>query len=96
MFKAYKFRLWTSPNQERELSIALETHRRLYNLALAQRRWFYEEWQVSRSYWDQSGWFKDERGTNQWFARINFSSPAMWTSPSKRGTSFPLSGSTSV
>ena len=74
MFKAYKFRLWTNANQERELGIALETHRRLYNFALAQRRWFYDEWQISRSYSDQSGWFKDERVTNQWFARINFSS----------------------
>jgi putative transposase len=74
MFKAYKFRLWTNASQERELGIALETHRRLYNLALGQRRWFYEEWQISRSYSDQSGWFKDERVTNQWFARINFSS----------------------
>ena len=74
MFRAYKFRLWTNANQERELSIALETHRRLYNSALAQRRWFYDEWQISRSYSDQSGWFKDERETNRWFASINFNS----------------------
>jgi putative transposase len=52
----------------------LETHRRLYNAALGQRQWFYDEWQISRSYEDQSGWFKDERDSNQWFARINFSS----------------------
>jgi hypothetical protein len=31
MFRAYKFRLWTNSDQERELSIMLETHRRLYN-----------------------------------------------------------------
>jgi putative transposase len=74
VFRAYKFRLWTNANQERELSVALETHRRLYNAALAQRRWFYDEWQISRSYLDQSGWFKDERETNHWFAAINFSS----------------------
>ena len=30
MFRAYKFRLWTNANQERELGIMLETHRRLY------------------------------------------------------------------
>jgi putative transposase len=74
MFRAYKFRLWTNLNQERELKIALETHRRLYNSALAQRRWFYDEWQISRSYSDQSAWFKDERESNLWFAHINFSS----------------------
>ena len=74
MFKAYKFRLWTNANQERELEIALETHRRLYNSALAQRRWFYDEWQISCNYEYQSGWFKDERENNLWFAHINFSS----------------------
>jgi putative transposase len=74
MFKAFKFHLWTNANQERELGIMLETHRRLYNAALAQRQWFYNEWQISRSYSDQSGWFKDERQDNRWFAAINFSS----------------------
>jgi putative transposase len=74
MFRAYKFRLWTNANQERELGIMLETHRRLYNAALGQRQWFYDEWQISRNYEDQSGWFKDEREDNRWFASINFSS----------------------
>jgi putative transposase len=70
-FKAYKFRLWTNSNQERELGIALETHRRLYNLALAQRRWFYDEWKVSRSCFDQCRWFTEERAQNRWFKAIN-------------------------
>ena len=74
MFHAYKFRLWTNANQERELVIMLETHRRLYNDALAQRQWFYDEWQISRSYEDQSGWFKDQRRKNAYFERLNFSS----------------------
>ncbi len=74
MFRAYKFRLWTNANQERELAIMLETHRRLYNSALAQREWFYNEWQISRSYEDQSGWFKDQREKNPYFERLNFSS----------------------
>jgi putative transposase len=74
VFCAYKFRLWPNANQERELSIMLETHRRLYNDALAQREWFYDEWQIFRSYEDQSGWFKEERLVNPYFARINFSS----------------------
>jgi putative transposase len=74
LFCAYKFRLWTNANEERELEIMLETHRRLYNSALAQRQWFYDEWKISRSYTDQSGWFNDEREDNRWFAAINFSS----------------------
>jgi len=74
MFRAYKFRLWTNANQERELAIMLETHRRLYNAALRQRQWFYDEWQISRSYEEQSAWFKYQRGDNRWFGAINFSS----------------------
>jgi len=74
MFRAYKFRLWTNVNQERELGIMLETHRRLYNSALAQREWFYSEWQIARTYQDQSGWFKDQREKNPYFERLNFSS----------------------
>jgi len=77
-FRAYKFRLWTNASQERELGIMLETHRRLYNFALAQREWFYEEWQISCSYEDQAGWFTKERKKNPYFGRIN--------SQSARGT----------
>ena len=83
MFKAFKFRLWTNANQERELGIMLETRRRLYNVALAQRQWFYNEWQISRSYSDQSGWFKDERQDNRWFAAINFSSAQAYPAPAR-------------
>src|SRR5882724_5414595 len=72
--KAYKFRLWTNATQESELSIMLETHRRLYNGALAQRQWFYQEWHISRTYEDQSGWFKNQRENNPWYARLNFCS----------------------
>jgi hypothetical protein len=32
MFLAYKFRLWTKANQERELGIMLETHRSPYRI----------------------------------------------------------------
>jgi hypothetical protein len=74
VFRAYKFRLWTNANQERELGIALETHRRLYNSALGQRRWFWDEWKISRSYSDQCAWLVDERKTNSWFAAINCNS----------------------
>ncbi len=34
MRRAFKYRLFTNANQDRELDIALETHRRLYNACL--------------------------------------------------------------
>lgn len=74
MRRAYKFRLFTNANQERELSTALETHRRLYNACLEQRKTTYETEKVSVKYKDQSAWFKAERSLNPYFARLNFSS----------------------
>jgi putative transposase len=74
MFRAYKFRLEPNVNQTRELEIALETHRRLYNACLAQRKMAYESEKKSIRYTDQSAWFKTERATNPYFARLNFSS----------------------
>ena len=41
MLRAYKYRLWTNTSQERELGIMLETHRRLYNACLEQRKTAY-------------------------------------------------------
>lgn len=74
MRRAYKFRLWTNANQERELAAALETHRRLYNACLDLRRAAYDCYGVTAGYVDCSRWYKSQRGTNPWFARINFSS----------------------
>lgn len=74
MRRAFKYRLWTNPNQERELGIALETHRRLYNACLDQRKTVYETEQRSLKYTEQSAWFKRQRATNPFFARLNFSS----------------------
>jgi putative transposase len=74
MFRAYKFRLWTNANQERELDIMLETHRRLYNSALVQRQWFYDEWKITRSFFDQSAWFTEVRQSNVWYTKINVQS----------------------
>jgi putative transposase len=72
--KAFKFRLWTNANQERELSIMLETHRRLYNAALAQRKDSWETLKIGVKYTEQSAWYKAQRRENPWFRRINFSS----------------------
>jgi hypothetical protein len=42
MRRAFHYRLWTNANQERELGIMLESHRRLYNACLQQRKMAYE------------------------------------------------------
>jgi putative transposase len=74
MRRAYAFRLFTDPRQERELDIALETHRRLYNTYLDYRELAYSLYRASLSYVDCSRWFKQRRRTEPYFARINFSS----------------------
>ncbi|HEX2200734.1 MAG TPA: helix-turn-helix domain-containing protein, partial [Gammaproteobacteria bacterium] len=74
MFRAYKFRLEPNANQERELGIKLETHRRLYNSCLEQRKIAFETEKKSIKYTDQSTWFKNERAGNPYFACLNFSS----------------------
>jgi putative transposase len=66
--------LWTSANQERELGIMLESHRRLYNTCLEQRKAAYEAEERTVNYTEQSAWFKAERLANAFFARLNFSS----------------------
>ena len=74
MRRAFKYRLFVNANQERELASALETHRRLYNACLDQRKTAYETVNRSVKYADQSAWFKAQRLTNPYFARLNFSS----------------------
>jgi putative transposase len=74
MRRAFKFRLFTNANQERELEIMLETHRRLYNLCLEQRRDTYQQHKHAVRYIDQSAEFKDLRDDSQYFARLNYSS----------------------
>jgi Helix-turn-helix domain len=72
--KAFKYRLFTNANQERELDVALETHRRLDNAYLDYRELAYSQYGVTLTYVDCSRWFKSQRKTNPFFARINFSS----------------------
>jgi putative transposase len=72
--KAFKYRLYPTAEQERTLAEMLETHRRLYNRALAERKPAWEERQESVSYGMQSAYLKDERTTNAFLARTNFSS----------------------
>ena len=74
MRRAFKYRLFTNANQERELDIALETHRRLDNTYLDYRELAYSQHGITITYVDCSRWFKRRRETNPYFARINFSS----------------------
>ena len=73
MRRAFKYRLFTNANQERELGIMLESHRCLYNACLEQRKVAYAADKRSVKYAEQSAWFKAERAVNPYFARLNFS-----------------------
>jgi putative transposase len=72
--RSYKFRLYPTKAQARDVAAMVETHRRLYNSCLAQRKDAWEQRQESVGYTDQSKWFKNERTTNPFYARLNFSS----------------------
>ncbi len=74
MRTAFKYRLFVNANQERELGVMLESHRRLYNAYLDMRQLAYEQYGVTITYCDCSGWFKHQRISNPYFARLNFSS----------------------
>ena len=54
MKTAYKFRMYPNRQQEAQLDLNLETCRRLYNLALADRKYSYETEGTSRTYEDQA------------------------------------------
>jgi putative transposase len=74
MRRAFKFRLYPSVNQARELDIMLETHRRLYNVALEQRKLAYETRGISLNYYAQANQLKELRASDSYQARTNFSS----------------------
>ncbi|HEY7091695.1 MAG TPA: transposase, partial [Ktedonobacterales bacterium] len=74
MRKAFKYRLYPTNEQEQALAETLNTHRHLYNRALAERKAACEERQESVSYGDQSAHLKIERATNTYLAATNFSS----------------------
>lgn len=73
MRKSFKFRFYPNRNQERELGIMLESHRRLYNACLEQRKLAYEEDGITVNYYDQAKWFTNQRFVNGWFKKLNAS-----------------------
>jgi putative transposase len=72
--KSYKFPLYPTKAQLRDLEIMLDTHRHLYNQCLGMRINAYFWYKESMNYYDCSSWFKAERKTNAWYQRVNFSS----------------------
>lgn len=52
MFRVFKYRLYPNKDQQRELLVSLETHRRIYNAALAERT---EAWDKEKRvlHWEQ-------------------------------------------
>jgi len=74
MRKAFKYRLYPTRQQADALAKMLETHRRLYNNALAERKTTWENEQRSVSYGDQSARLKEARKTDSFLAQTNFSS----------------------
>jgi putative transposase len=74
MRKAFKYRLYPNKKQEQALTTMVETHRHLYNRALAERKNAYEQEKRSVTYEQQSAHLKEERLTNPYLATTNFSS----------------------
>jgi len=72
--RAFKYRLYPNANQERELATMRETHRRLYNACLDERKTAYEADKRTVRYTEQSAQFTEARKTNPFYANINFSS----------------------
>jgi len=72
--KAYKYRLYPTKAQAVAMSESVETHRILYNRALAERKAAYEGQQRTVHYSEQSSYLKEDRPANERLARTNFSS----------------------
>ena len=74
MRRTFRYRLYPTRQQARAMHQMLETHRQLYNRALAERRAAWTHEQRSVRYEAQSAQLKVERITNPSLAQTNFSS----------------------
>jgi putative transposase len=72
--RAFKYRLDPNASQESDLETMRETHRRLYNACLDERKTAYEAEKRTVKYTDQSAAFTKARKMNPFYANINFSS----------------------
>jgi putative transposase len=71
MRRAFKYRLYPNVNQLREMEIALETCRRIYNSSLEKRIAAYQEDETTLSRYDLSKQFTEAKKDNPWYQRIN-------------------------
>jgi len=74
MLKTYKYRLYPTQKQVQAIDAMIETHRHIYNNALAERKNSWEERRESVSYGQQSASYKQAREFNQYYQKTNFSS----------------------
>ena len=74
MNKAFCFRAYPNKVQEQTMVTLLETHRKLYNSALSQRKYIYEAEQRAVTYREQSAQLKIARKDDETLALCNFSS----------------------
>ncbi len=74
MRKSFVFKLYPNRQQASALAAMVETHRRLYNRALAERRDAWQQEQRSVRYEGQAATLKTERITNPYLAKTNYGS----------------------
>ena len=67
----YKFRIYPNKTQAKVLIRWLETCRRLYNAALAQRKDAWESESRSISQYQQNGWLTDAKKTNSFYKELH-------------------------
>jgi putative transposase len=74
MYKVFKYRLYPTRRQQTAMRQMLETHRHLYNRALAERKEAWDQERRTVRYEAQSAHLKGDRQTNPYLAQTNFSS----------------------
>ena len=74
MRRSFRYRLYPTRQQTRAMIQMLDTHRHLYNRALAERKDAWRQEQRSVRYGDQSAQLKADRVTNPYLAQTNFTS----------------------
>ena len=74
MRRSYKYRAYPTKAQAAAMATMVETHRHLYNRALAERKHAWEQEQRGISYGDQSATLRAQRAANPYLELTNFSS----------------------
>jgi putative transposase len=72
--RAFKYRLYPTKAQKIALNDLLAGARRLYNVALEQRRWMYHDHGLSINYLDQAAQLKEARDADEKLKLLNYSS----------------------